>query len=689
MHKFIKISILALGLIGIYSTPFVEASSEGKKIVLDEKEDKKEEETQPLKASSLFLGCFDDPDNSLDNLRDATINDCVFNTIDKNKRQDYEKLASFGNPYGMLALGHLYAKEIANLLEKKENPGNAEKIIALSHEAAQWYLLAFESHWLTTKGKSFKSAVQGLEELSKALQKEYDGIYKIRNGVLKIIKNIKSFYVDVIYKDFNNLFFSIAKKYEESSQFNMLNDNERLQKYYMFLSYAIDIDGVGDMLNTSENAIKRIDPSLRYKKIKQCYEKSGKPCALYNLGALYYNRHLVCEYPYEEAKKCWERSKTSDAFESLGNLYNDSHIQCNTDKERYEKAKEYYEKSGTPEALGSLGMIYYNERNYKKAKEYWEKSGIPEALCALGVICYNEGNYKKAKEYWEKSRIPEALCGLGVIFYNKKNYEKSKQYYEQSKTPQALHNLGVLYINGCIENSLSPLERYKIALKYFQDALIEGCQQALEAEQKCQELIGDEQEVNNQEKNLNSEDNNEDKKSSSDDEKGNQEKKIEIKHETTDIKEEKKEEKVLEPKKKKTKEEIQEEKKQKKLLAFEQAKIKRDKTLEKMKEKFSLDKKPISSGINDSKPMRITFIDENMREKFLEVRRSESMGDKLQELIDDIKKCPWGLQGAGDSEVLKNDRSGQFSRRINLNDRLIYIPTKEGIEILECQGHYE
>jgi hypothetical protein len=24
-----------------------------------------------------------------------------------------------------------------------------------------------------------------------------------------------------------------------------------------------------------------------------------------------------------------------------------------------------------------------------------------------------------------------------------------------------------------------------------------------------------------------------------------------------------------------------------------------------------------------------------------------------------------------------------------LNDRLIYIPTKEGIEILDCQGHYE
>jgi Txe/YoeB family toxin of toxin-antitoxin system len=691
MYKFIKISILALGLAGFYSTNFVEASSEGEKIVLHEKE-----ELKPLKASSLFLGCFDEPSSKKEkNISSCqTAEDLLADKIREENGVHYEKCASWGNPYGMNALGYLYASQVEDLLKQEESQENADKIVSLAHEAAQWHLLAFETYWLTKKGTYSDSAIDGLEELSQALgkkykskNKKYDDINNFKKGLLEIISNVNNF-----YKDYKNI-KKIAGKYKNAFQFNGLNAEESNLKYYMFLTY-VDPEETGHLLY--ESGDKFIESSLRYKKIKQCFEKSGSPDALYELGFMYKNGDIKCENPYEEAKKYWEKSGTPDAYYNLGVIYQ---------KEgNDEKAKECYQQSKTPEALFNLGSMYElshikcnnEEERYQKVKYYFEKSGLPAALNNLGLLYQNKNNYEMAQKYFEKSNTPGALNNLGLLYARdkikcKKPYEKAKEYFEKSGLPCALNNLGTLYIHRYIGISFAPLERYELALKCFQNALIGGIQEALEAEQECQKLIRDEQEVNKQEKNLNSEDNDtnnvieETKSSSSDEEKDEH---ADINNEETEIKEEKTEKKVLEPKKKKTKEEIQEEKKQKKLLAFEKAKMKRDKTLEKMKEKFSFDCNQISSGINEAKPMRITFIDEKMRDKFLEVRRGE-MGKKLQELIDDIKNCPWGLQGTGFSEVLKNDRSGQFSRRINGEDRLIYIPTENGIKILDCQGHYE
>jgi toxin YoeB len=692
MYKFIKISILSLGFIDIYSTSFVEASSKNNEIVLHEKE-----ELKPLKASSLFLGCFDEPSSK----KEKNISSCqaaedlLADKIREENRVHYEKCASWGNPYGMNALGYLYANQVKDLLKQEESQENADKIVSLAHEAAQWHLLAFETYWLIKKGTYSDSAIYGLEELSKALggkynskNKKYNDIRFFKEGLLEIIENINNLYKNYTIKDIEK----IADKYKDSLHFNGLNPEESNLKYYMFLTY-INHQKTGDLLYQSNNNF--LESSLRYKKIEQCWKKVGTSDAFRNLALLYKNGEIKCEYPYEKAAEYYKKSGTPNDFFAVGALYSQDYIKC---EDPYEKAAEYYKKSGTPEAFFNLGFLYSQdyikcENPYEKAAEYYKKSGISKALNNLGLIYFNKkilcnNSNEKAKECFEKAGD---LNNLALVFSNEGKHDKAKEYFEKSGMPGSLHNIGVLYINGCIENSLSPLERYKIALKYFQDALIGGVPTALEAEQYCQELIKLEKEVNKQEKNLKSEgsDTNnvieEIKSSSFDEEKDEQ---AYINNEETLIKEEKIEKKTSEPKKKKTKEEIQEEKKQKKILELEKAKMKRDKTLEKMKEKFSLNQQPSFSSTNEIKPMKITFVDDKMREKFLVVRRGE-MGDKLQELIDDIKKCPWGLQGAGDSEVLKNDRSGQFSRRINLNDRLIYIPTKEGIEILECQGHYE
>jgi toxin YoeB len=696
MYKFIKISVLALGFVGFYSTNFVEASSKNDRMVLHEKK-----ETQPLKASSLFLGCFDEPDSSLDDLRDTIINDCVNNTIHENKRQDYEQLASWGDPYGMVALGRLYAKKIVELLKEEESKENANKITSLAHEAAQWHLLAFETHWLKKEGKSFKSAIDDLEELSNILQKKYksknkkyDDIRVFKEGILKIIQNVK-----VFYKDYKNI-KQISGMYKQCSKFNMVSDEEKLLKYFLFKTY-INPEETGDLLYKSDGNF--LESSLRYKKIKQCWEQSKKHKYLYNLAFIYEEGLIQCktdEERYIKSKKYYKLSKTPEAYYNLALLYEKKLILC---KNPYEKSKKYYEFSKIPEAYYNLGNLYFNnhitcntdEERYQEVKKCWEAAGTPEAFQALGVLYYDkyipcktdEERYQKSEYYWEQPKTASSSYNLGLLYYKKGSCEEAKKYWEASGA-EALYNIGILYMNGHIEKSLSVLERYKKALKYFQDAFIGGYQEALKLEEDCQKLIALEKELNEQENSLNSEDN--DNNNAIEEEKYSfDEEKIEITNEETNIDEEKKEEKVLEPKKKKMKEEIQEKRKQKKLLELEKAKTKRDNTFEKMKEKFSLNQQPSFSSTNETKSFKITFVDEKMREKFLEVRKSKSMGDKLQELIDDIKKCAWGLQGTGDSEVLKNDRSGQFSRRINGKDRLIYKPTENGIEILDCQGHYE
>ena len=62
---------------------------------------------------------------------------------------------------------------------------------------------------------------------------------------------------------------------------------------------------------------------------------------------------------------------------------------------------------------------------------------------------------------------------------------------------------------------------------------------------------------------------------------------------------------------------------------------------------------------------------------------------KINRLITDIKRNG-ALQGIGKPEVLKHDKSGLYSRRIDEANRLVYgIDESQNIRIISCRGHYE
>ncbi|MCT7972463.1 Txe/YoeB family addiction module toxin [Laspinema olomoucense] len=60
---------------------------------------------------------------------------------------------------------------------------------------------------------------------------------------------------------------------------------------------------------------------------------------------------------------------------------------------------------------------------------------------------------------------------------------------------------------------------------------------------------------------------------------------------------------------------------------------------------------------------------------------------KIVELLKDIERSPY--EGLGKPEPLKYDLSGFWSRRIDMENRLIYKVTDEEIFILACKFHYE
>lgn len=58
---------------------------------------------------------------------------------------------------------------------------------------------------------------------------------------------------------------------------------------------------------------------------------------------------------------------------------------------------------------------------------------------------------------------------------------------------------------------------------------------------------------------------------------------------------------------------------------------------------------------------------------------------KINALLKDIQRDPFN--GEGKPEPLKN-REGDWSRRINEKDRLVYRVEDDIINIKQCKGHY-
>ena len=59
---------------------------------------------------------------------------------------------------------------------------------------------------------------------------------------------------------------------------------------------------------------------------------------------------------------------------------------------------------------------------------------------------------------------------------------------------------------------------------------------------------------------------------------------------------------------------------------------------------------------------------------------------RIQELIRDIDRDPF--KGIGKPEPLKGNWAGYWSRRIDLEHRLVYKVSEIQILIVKCKGHY-
>jgi toxin YoeB len=59
---------------------------------------------------------------------------------------------------------------------------------------------------------------------------------------------------------------------------------------------------------------------------------------------------------------------------------------------------------------------------------------------------------------------------------------------------------------------------------------------------------------------------------------------------------------------------------------------------------------------------------------------------KINELIRDISRSPYS--GIGSPEALKHNLEGYYSRRINLEHRLVYRVVNHQIRIIQCRYHY-
>ncbi len=59
---------------------------------------------------------------------------------------------------------------------------------------------------------------------------------------------------------------------------------------------------------------------------------------------------------------------------------------------------------------------------------------------------------------------------------------------------------------------------------------------------------------------------------------------------------------------------------------------------------------------------------------------------KINDIIKDIKRN--SNQGIGQPEKLKGNMSGWMSRRINLEQRIVYRIDSDAIVIIQCRYHY-
>lgn len=85
--------------------------------------------------------------------------------------------------------------------------------------------------------------------------------------------------------------------------------------------------------------------------------------------------------------------------------------------------------------------------------------------------------------------------------------------------------------------------------------------------------------------------------------------------------------------------------------------------------------------------MKVLFHEKAFEEYMLLQATDKKILKRINELIKDIMRNPY--EGIGKPEALKYKLSGFFSRRVNLEDRLVYTIEDDTIIIISCLNHYK
>lgn len=84
--------------------------------------------------------------------------------------------------------------------------------------------------------------------------------------------------------------------------------------------------------------------------------------------------------------------------------------------------------------------------------------------------------------------------------------------------------------------------------------------------------------------------------------------------------------------------------------------------------------------------MKIVFMADGWEDYIYWQQTDKSVLKKINSLIKEIQRAPF--EGTGKPEPLKENLKGYWSRRINLEHRLVYTVEKDQIIILQCRYHY-
>ncbi|MFY7890202.1 MAG: Txe/YoeB family addiction module toxin [Spirosomataceae bacterium] len=85
--------------------------------------------------------------------------------------------------------------------------------------------------------------------------------------------------------------------------------------------------------------------------------------------------------------------------------------------------------------------------------------------------------------------------------------------------------------------------------------------------------------------------------------------------------------------------------------------------------------------------MRLVFLDGAWEDYLFWQQTDKAMLKKINSLIKEIQRTPF--EGSGKPEPLRYNLSGWWSRRINLEHRLVYRVDDDELVILQCRLHYD